>query len=128
MNDENTGIPAITGDAQLPVGQGLAHDERIRLDDLKERFRTTSYLRMLGLGWEASPPEVERRARILKDWLTEVSGRPGLNADDRSSITFCEAQLKQAQWVLKHPMLGPAYLKAARARAEIQESAPGSKE
>ena len=123
MSDEDSGIPTVSGNAQLPVGPGLAHDERVRLDDLKERFRTSSYPRMLGLEWDASPPEVERRARLLQDWLKEVSGRPGLNADDRSSIAFCEGQLEQAQWVLRHPMLGPAYVKAAKARAEIKEQA-----
>ena len=122
------GIPAVAGNANLPAGTGMAHDERVRLDDMKERFRTTSYPRMLGLGWDTSPPEVERRARLLQDWLKEVSARPGLNADDRGSIAFCTAQLEQAQWVLKHPVLGPAYVKAAKARADAQEQPMATKE
>ena len=61
LSDEHTDVPAIAENTQLPVAPGLAHDERVRLEDLKERFRTTSYPRMLGLDWAFTPPEVDRR-------------------------------------------------------------------
>ena len=128
MSDKERGAPMVPGREELPASAGLAADERVRLDDLAERFRTAAYPKMLGLDWEASPPEVERRTRMLQDWLKEVSARPGLNADDRKAISFCTAQLEQAHWVLKHPTLGPAYLKAARTRAEAQELGPTPKD
>ena len=128
MSDQLPQNPDGPAGGGIPTLPGLAHDERARLDDLTDRFRKTSYPRMLGLDWSPTPPEVERRVRLLEDWLKEIKGRPGLTADDRSSVVFCEGELEQARWILKHPVLGPAYLKASRARAEIIEARKPTKE
>ncbi len=98
----------------------LSRAERARLAELRAKVEGAPYPQMLGLGWQPSRGEIERRARDLLGWLDEISERSGLTADDRAALRLCRQHLPQAVWVLTHPTLAARYLKAARSRHEAE--------
>ena len=99
-----------------PVRTGLEPDERARLNELRASAERGPYPFVLGADWDVTRGESERKAALLGDWLKTLAARPDLDGDTRTAVRTCLAQVELAAFVLTDPELGPAYIRAARAR------------
>ena len=110
------GAPAPASPDRPPARTGLDPDERAQLNDLRTRVDRQPYPAILDSGWDPAQDEVERKARLLLDWLSSLAARPNLDGDTRATLRRCRAHVDLARWVLSDPELGPAYLRAVRTR------------